>query len=106
MLFDWFEVNDIALHRLMKWSRKQYRNAVKKLCQSGYSVSRFDQWRMNRLYDIYVICKKMYNSHVRHPKGAHMQFCVVMDEVFSQAVVLHVLFTNLRIRVGVKHEAI
>jgi hypothetical protein len=101
-----FELHDIILHRMMLRSHKWYRNAVKKLCQSGYSVSRFDQWRMNRLYDIYVICKKMYNGHVRRPKGAHMQFCVVMDEVFSRTSMLKQLFPTVRIQVGVKHEAI
>ena len=101
-----FELHDIILHRMMLRSHKWYRNAVEKHCRSGYTISRFDQWCMNRLYGVYYMFKQAYLNHVRRPKGAHMQFCVVMDEVFNQVAVLHVLSTKLRIRVGVKHEAI
>ncbi len=99
-----FEAIDVVLHRLMKWSHRQYRNALERVCRTEVSPSQFDQWRMNRLYDVYVICKKLYNGHVRRPSWGRSLFLVTVDEVFSRANILKLLFPTVRISVGVKNE--
>lgn len=103
MRFDWFEVVDIALHRLMKWSYKQYRNAIERVCRSEMQPSMFDQWQMNRLYGIHVMFKRLYNGHVHRP-SIHSMFLVTMDEFFSSASMLKLLFPSVRFTVGVKNE--
>ena len=101
MRFDLFEVVDIFYHRMMLRSHKWYRNAVKKLCNASYTISAFDQWRLNRLYQLHVIFKRLYIGHMRKPKCEHTLFLLAMDEVFTYTKVLKVLFNNIRIRVVV-----
>lgn len=101
--FDLFEYVDVALHRLMLRSHKWYRNAIEKRCNNGYTITTFDQWFCNRLYQLHVMFKHAYMNHIRSPKKGHTLFLVTMDEVFTNASVLRVLFNNVRIRVGIKN---
>lgn len=99
-----FEIHDIILHRMMLRSHKWYRNAVKKMCRrSDYSSSAFDQWYCNRMYQVHSFFKRAYMNHVRRPKKGHMLFLTTMDEVFSQAATLRVLWPKLPLKVGIKH---
>lgn len=102
MRFDLFEVVDIIYHRMMLRSHKWYRNAVKEMCVNRHEApSSFDYWRANRLYQLHVMFKHLYAGHIRKPKKGHMLFLITMDEVFSNAKILKVLFNNIRIRVAV-----
>lgn len=103
MKIDLFEIHDIALHRLMLWSHKKYRNAVEKLCKMQEAPSAFDHWFCNRMYQLHVMFKHAYMNHIRRPKKGHMLFCVTMDEVFSNTKVLKVLWPKLRMKIGMKH---
>lgn len=106
MKFDLFERIDVALHWAMRSSYKNYRKTMQRLLIDSQTLpSTFDNWYCNRLYQVYSFFKKAWNGHVRKPSEGHALFLVTMDEVFSNAKVLIVLFPFIRVRVGLKDNA-
>lgn len=94
-----FEFVDISLHRLMKWSYKKYRNfAKRKLCDTSHTISSFDMWYADFLYQRYVLAKRLYNGHIYKPSDEHSRFLVAMDEIFSHTKILKVLWPSLKVR--------
>lgn len=105
MKFDLFERVDVALHWAMRSSLKHYRKLVTVMCQREEWPSAWDNWYANRVFQIHSFFKKAWLGHVRKPSKGYALFLVTMDEVFSQAAVLKVLFPFIRIRVGLKSNA-
>jgi hypothetical protein len=103
MKIDLFEIHDIALHRLMLWSHKKYRNAVKKMCFKDGFIRDIDNRYCDWLYQLYVLAKNVYMGHVRKPRKGHILFLITMDEVFNNTKVLKVLWPKLRMKIGMKH---